>query len=640
MSATVSHIRPARTLLRFLTLAVVPFVAALTGVDAANGASPTLGAVNPWGGQRGTEMEIFLGGDRLSDAQQILFYKPGIEVLGLEVVNNNQVKAKIKIAPDCSLGEHPLRLRTATGISELRVFQVGMFPALAETEPNNEFAKPQAIPINTTVAGTVENEDVDYFVVEAKKGDRISAEVEAIRLGITLFDVYVAILDEKRFELAANDDTALLLQDTFASVIAPADGKYVVQVRESAYGGNGSCQYRLHVGNFPRPSAVYPSGGKVGEELTLKFLGDVAGEATQTVKLPEAPKSDFSLFLDQNGLSSPSPNPFRVTDLTNLLEAEPNNEFSNATLAPIPLPLACNGIISEKGDIDCFKVKAGAGQVFEIHVYARRLRSALDAVLTVHDINGNAIVGNDDAFGPDSYLRFQAPADGEYFIRVTDHLGKGGSDYVYRVETQPVAASLTLSIPQVAQSSQERQTVPVPRGNRYATLIQGNRVNFGGELVIGADGLPEKVTVQAENMADNLGLVPVVFEAAPDAPVVGKLVDLFATHADPNQKIRGSLLQKVDLVTGPPNITVYYQTSVDRLAVAVTDEAPFKISVVEPKVPLVQNGSMELKVIAERKEGYNAPIALYFSLPAPRWARHRRHHPRGSDRSTLPDQRQ
>lgn len=623
MSETISLRRPA-----YLTRAcsavpsrkfTVPILACLVGLSAAtaNAASPTVGAVNPWGGQRGSELEIFLGGDRLSDARQILFYKPGIDVVSLEVVNNNQVKAKIKIAPDCALGEHPLRLRTATGISELRVFQVGMFPAIAEMEPNSDFAQPQAIPLNSTVAGTVENEDVDYFVVEAKKGERISAEVEAIRLGITLFDVYVAILDEKRFELAANDDTALLLQDTYASVIAPEDGKYIVQVRESAYGGNGSCQYRLHVGHFPRPSAVYPPGGKVGEELTVAFLGDVAGEASQTFKLPEAPRSDYGLFLEQNGQSSPSPNPFRVTDLVNVLEAEPNNDFPQATQVPTPLPIACNGIISEAGDVDCFRVTASAGQVFDIHVYARRLRSALDSVLTVHDVNGKTIAGNDDAFGPDSYLRFQVPADGEYFLRVTDHLGKGGPDYVYRIEAQPVASSLTLAIPQVARSSQERQTVPVPRGNRYATLIQANRVNFGGELALGADGLPEKVSIRSENMAENLGLVPVVFEAEPDAPLAGALADLFATHADPNQKIRGSLLQNVDLVTGPPNITVYYQTSVDRLAVAVTEEAPFKITVVEPKVPLVQNGSMELKVVAERKEGFATPITLYFPFQPP-----------------------
>ena len=136
----------------------------------------------------------------------------------------------------------------------------GALKDVTEVEPNNDFAKPQPIAMDSTVNGVAENEDVDYFVVEAKKGERISAEVEGIRLGITLFDPYVAIMDAKRFELASSDDAALIWQDGFASIVAPEDGKYIIQVRESAYAGNGNCLYRLHVGDFPRATATVPAG--------------------------------------------------------------------------------------------------------------------------------------------------------------------------------------------------------------------------------------------------------------------------------------------------------------------------------------------------------------------------------------------
>src|SRR5262249_39205670 len=154
------------------------------------------------------------------------------------------------------------RVRTAAGISTLRSFWVGALPCVDEKEPNNDFAKPQPIPLNITVHGVVDNEDVDYFQIEAKKGQRITVEIEAMRLGNAYFDPYIAILDSKRFELASSDDTPLLAQDGCLSVIAPADGHYVIEVRESAYRGNGACQYRLHVGTMPRPLAVFPPGGK------------------------------------------------------------------------------------------------------------------------------------------------------------------------------------------------------------------------------------------------------------------------------------------------------------------------------------------------------------------------------------------
>ncbi len=37
---------------------------------------------------------------------------------------------------------------------------------------------------------------------------------------------------------------------------------------------------------------------------------------------------------------------------------------------------------------------------------------------------------------------------------------------------------------------------------------------------------------------------------------------------------------------------------------------PFSIEIVEPKVPLVRNGSMSLKIVATRKEGFTAPIKV------------------------------
>ena len=167
--------------------------------------------------------------------------------------NPKHVLAKFKIAPECRLGVHAMRLRTATGISDMKTFFVGALVEVPEKEPNSDFATPQKIALNSTVSGIVQSEDVDYYVFEVKKGQRISAEIEGMRLGNTVFDPYIAIMNSGRFEIASSDDSALLRQDSTCQVIAPEDGSYYVQVRESSYGGNGNCRYRLHVGTFPRP---------------------------------------------------------------------------------------------------------------------------------------------------------------------------------------------------------------------------------------------------------------------------------------------------------------------------------------------------------------------------------------------------
>ena len=251
------------------------------GAVPAFASSPVLSNILPRGAQRGTETEVLFNGQRLEDAQELMIYEPGIEVTEFAVVNDKQVKAKLKIAADCTLGTKHFRIRAATGLSDLRTFRVGALPNVMEVEPNSDFKQPQAIATNVTVEGIIQNEDVDYFVIEAKKGDRITAEVEGIRLGDSMFDPYVAILNETRFELDTSDDAALVWQDGVASIIAPADGKYIIQLRESSYGGNGNCHYRCHIGSYPRPLAIVPSGGKPGQKVAVKFLGDISGEFTR-----------------------------------------------------------------------------------------------------------------------------------------------------------------------------------------------------------------------------------------------------------------------------------------------------------------------------------------------------------------------
>ncbi len=576
-------------------------------------ASPRLSIINPRGVQRGTEAVLTFSGSQLGDGEQILFYSPGIEVVKVETVDVNNCKATVKIAPDCRLGEHVAQVRTKTGISDYRTFYIGALPQVDEKEPNNFFDQPQPITLNQTVVGTIGGEDVDYYIVEAKKGQRICAEVEALRLGSAFFDPYVAILDMKRFELSAADDTPLVGQDAVASIVAPEDGKYVIQIRETAYGGGSN--YRLHIGTFPRPLAVYPAGGKLGDEVEPKFLGDPAGEFVQKFKLPTADSKEFTgLFATVGTETAPSPNPFRLFEHGNSLEVEPNNTVALAT--PATLPNAFNGILQEPGDIDFFKFTATKGQVYEVECYGRRIRSAIDPVMTLYNAQGGGIVGNDDSRGPDSYFRVTIPADGEYLLSVTDHLQRGGPGFVYRVEFTGVVPSLQLSIPQVERYGQYRRQVYIAKGNRFGTIINASRANFGGKLLLEPQGMPAGITIVAEPMAENLASMPVVFEAAADAPVNGALVDFIGRHAD-NPAIRGGFFNRAEFIIGAPGQSMYSWRDVDRLAVAVVDELPFKIDLVEPKVPLAQNGSMQLKVVVTRKEGFKAPINLIFPFAPP-----------------------
>lgn len=577
--------------------------------------SPQLNIVMPRGVQRGTEAELVLSGARLDAAEEAFLYRSGVEVLGLEQVDANNVKVRIKIADDCPLGEQLIQLRTRSGVSEFRSFFVGALPSVDETEPNGALEEAQGIDLNVTVSGVVENEDVDYYKVTMEAGQRLSVEVEALRLGTTLFDPFIAIMDSRRFELASVDDSPLVLQDGVLSVVAPEAGDYYVVIRESSYGGNGGCRYRLHIGTFPRPTAVYPPGGKAGETIELRFIGDAAGELVQSVQVPSLGEYGFGVFAEDAGGISPSSVPFRVTDLGNTLEQEPNNDFATATVADIAT--AFNGIIETPGDVDVFRFTAQQGQVFELECFARRIRSGLDPVINVYKGDGSGIAGNDDSRGPDSYLRFQAPETGEYLVRVTDHLSRGQADFVYRLEFQPLAPALTVNIPRIDRYSQTRQTLVVARGNRFGLLLNAARVNFGGQLVVGNTDLYPGVTVHSQPMAENMTLMPVVIEAAADAAVGGQLVDLELRHIDEATGIRGHFVNDADFVLGPPNNSVYLNGHIEQVAIAVVDELPYSLEIVKPNAPIVRDGTMELKIRVTRAEGFAQPIVVEFPFRPP-----------------------
>ncbi len=461
--------------------------------------APVVRLIQPVGGQRGTEVAVTLSGQRLNDIQEILFYQPGIAVTKIVGGKEPQAVVTFKISETAALGLHDFRVRTATGVSSLKTFSVGASKEVAEVEPNSDFARPQPIDMNVTVNGVAGNEDIDYYRIRATKGERITVEVEGIRLGLTLFDPYVAILDAKRFELASSDDSALIWQDGLVSLVAPEDGTYVIAVREAAYAGNAQCLYRLHVGHFPRPTATLPAGGKFGDHVKVRWIGDVMGETTTEVDLPGHADRTFGLLAHDATGTAPYPNTFRLSPFGNTIESEPNQTHDTAT--PFTPPIALNGVIEKPGDVDLYAFKAMKGQRFDVRVLARGIRSPLDPVLNIFGKNAGRVAGNDDSGGPDSYVRFTAPRDGDFVISVTDHLKNGGPDYAYRVEISPVTPRLELSTPNESlRRGTSVMAAAVPRGNRQAILIQARREDFSGAISLTADGLPPGVTVEADEM--------------------------------------------------------------------------------------------------------------------------------------------
>ncbi len=582
----------------------------LLSVSIISASEPEANSLSVVGVQRGASVEVTISGARLGDAHSLLFYTPGLTATNITKVDDNNIKATIHAAAETACDLHAFRVVTNTGLSNIRLFNVSALPSVAEVEPNSEFQKAQAIAFNSTVDGVVLNEDVDYFEVELKQGQQMNVELEGLRHAYLndFFDPYVAVYDAKRFEITASDDSVILQQDCLCSMVAPADGKYIIEVRESSFGGNERARYRLHVGSFPRPVAIVPSGGPPGQPLVATCIDLLGNSWQETFDMPAQPTEAFRVWSKKDGQLSPSPNYMSVKSITNVLEVEPNDDHNALTVAT-PVPVAFNGVLEKEKDRDCWLFEAKKDQQLEIRVHARKpMRSNVDPVLQVLKMGAGALAGNDDSNGPDCYLQFKVPEDGKYGLCVSDHLGRFGKHFVYRAE-------VLLQTPEVGTTVNEQnryvsQVVNVPRGARMAIETNVVRKFLGGEARIIAPELPAGMSQSDAVCPPDLGTIPMIFRADAGAANAGKLVDLMATIAtSPQTNVSGPLSQRTQLVRGQNNVDVWGRFD-DKLAVAIVEPAPFDIEVVLPQVPLVRNGSMTLTVNAKRNPGFDKPINL------------------------------
>lgn len=584
-------------------------------------ASPDLSTTIPRGGQVGTEVKVNFIGNRLSDAQSVLFHYPGITAKDIKVVDDKKVEITLVIAPDCRLGEHHLRLQCRSGISYARNFWVSQFPNVDEVEPNDDIAAPQKISMNVTIEGEAKPEETDYYQVSLKKGERISIEMEGLRINNIpqniAIDPFVSILNKDRFEIASADGSAMLKQDSILSIEAPEDGDYLVEVRDAAYQGRG--RYRAHIGNFPRPTGVYPMGGKAGTEVEFTLLGDVKGPYQFKTKLPESALNDqHGILAPRDGMFPPSPNLVRLSPFDNVLEKEPNNTSAEATPAGA-LPLAFNGVLQAEGDEDFFKFSAKKDQSFQIRVFANAMGSPVDPVLTVYNAKMGSLGASDDADGTkDGRVDFKAPEDGEYFVRIKDMLSRGGSDFVYRIESISPPPSIDVTMPEMLRRDlQYMKQFNVPQGGYYSMVVNTTRRGVAGDLKFEMPKLPAGVTMISGTIPKSVSQFPILLKAAPDAPVAGGMYELLVKTAEGDKPVVGKFTQAIDLVRGPQNGVEYYTRYHAGIPVSVTEAIPYSVTIDQPKVPIVRNGALKLKVRAHRKDGYDKKITVRFPWVPP-----------------------
>src|SRR5687768_16424471 len=153
------------------------------------------------------------------------------------------------VTPDAARGPREIRVVTPNGITKPFVVYVEDFRAVAEKEPNNTIGEGQTLKLPAIIVGAIHAAtESDFFRFEARKGQRLIFKVIASRAGSKL-DSTLSLYNHLG-QLVAHDEDANGM-DSLIDYTVPADGQYVLQIRDLRYQGGGDFAYRIKAGEIP-----------------------------------------------------------------------------------------------------------------------------------------------------------------------------------------------------------------------------------------------------------------------------------------------------------------------------------------------------------------------------------------------------
>lgn len=207
-----------------------------------------------------------------------------------------------------------------------------------------------------------------------------------------------------------------------------------------------------------------------------------------TVK-PDVPPGHYSVRCQgKYGLSGPRT--FVIDSFTQVTETEPNNSPTEASEIAT-LPGSVNGQLNGGTDTDWFKFQGQANQRLLVECYAQRIDSPVEAVLKLTSADGRVLAECRRARGMDPVLDVNLPAQGTYFLSITDVLYRGGGDYTYRLAMGSFPAIDFVFPPAGLAGSNEEYT------------IYGRNLPGGQPANLSREGRPlEQLTVRIPIPAD------------------------------------------------------------------------------------------------------------------------------------------
>ena len=574
---------------------------------------PVVVSAKPMGLVPGQVATLEIRGQFLDGASAVLFDGLDAKIESLEPAKD-VLKVKIRIPETAAPGLRSFRVVTPKGLSNTgRIVVTRPIPLIAEKEPNNGFRSAQSVKIPCTVEGTLKNgEEVDVYAVDMRNGQTLVVEAFAARGGSGL-DPLVTIFSPEGREMAADDD--LFGRDAAAWLVVPKTGRYFVQIQD-ANGRNPdgpaeaktTREYLLVIGEVPLVVSAYPPGARRGQLTRFDLLGVNIpdGLAFQTSFPPGDPLGDALLRVEApKGVANSVT--IRLGDGPELVEPDP--EGGDDPLRPMPavIPGAISGRFSalDGGDIDYYRLVPPPGLEgdYAITVYAAKIGSPADPVVSIVDPRGASQAEDDDKLGRDA--RIERRIDGEGItIAVREAFGRGGPRFVYRIEVEPIArAGMKATIDLGGRT--------IPRGGSIALPVTLDRQGDDGPATVLAGELPPGVTAAPMTIPAKGKGGFLVLTAASDAPLGVFPFRLVAR--DTKRPVEVAYRERGER-RGPPRPNDAKDgpgVAVDRPMLAIAEPASIGLAIAPEEIVIAPAGTAEIKVTIDRRtDAAKGPVNL------------------------------
>ena len=508
-------------------LRALALLAASAAVGVARAEAPSIASATPFAVAPGKTTELMLRGGALSGATGVWSSFPaGAALVAGGPANNNAgvFACRLTLPPDAPLGVGAIRVATRGGVSGVYLVMVDDLPSAAESGGNRSAARAQSIAAPVAVDGNCDAGASDYFRFAGRKGQRVSVEVVAARLGSQL-DPVLRLLDPGGRELAWCDDAPGVAPDCRIAHTIPADGEYVIELRDAGYEGGPAHRYRLRVGDFPLANVPCPLGGKRGTRAKFSFAGpDCAGTSPATLNLPAEGTRQPLTVAWADAVRRPGGSGFVaavVGDRDEASEVEPNDETETGSVLPAA-PVTVNGRFEKQGDRDHFRLPGKKGQRLALRARTRSLGSPCDARLRLLKPDGSKLAESKVEGPGEGALDATLPEDGAYGLAVEDINRAGGPGLAYRVEIEPYRAGFTLTV--------EADKFDARPGDFFEVKVTCARRDYGGAVTLAVEGIGgsptlEGATIPAGKNETTLRVkVPGEAAAGPGGPVLFRIV--------------------------------------------------------------------------------------------------------------------